>query len=124
MQQVADIRRFFCHADMRPVTGPEQALRIGAHQRVMKRPRLGIVGKVWRGPAQRQLDPQPALRAAIGQRCTQLDKIAAVDAGLGIKASHVIHHHRQLCSLQQRHGLQQRPAAHPDLGMPATLAHA
>src|SRR3984957_19944802 len=43
LEQAPGIRHFAFDARMRPVAAPDQAIGVGAHQRLVERPRVGIV---------------------------------------------------------------------------------
>ena len=45
-EQMSGIGHLALDARMRPVAAPYQPFRIGPHQRLVKRPRIGIIGRV------------------------------------------------------------------------------
>ena len=107
-------------ARMRPVAAPHQPLRIGLHQRFMKRPRVGVIRRVL-AEAMRagQFGPAPAL----ADRAQQALEAFGAGAGAGIGAAHMVDHDRQAERFQNRNRLRQILHVDPELQMPAEFGH-
>src|SRR6266545_4681754 len=62
IEQVAGIGHLVLHARMRPIGPPHQPVRVGAHQRLMEGPRVGIIRRLVAEPVRaRKLDPAAAV---------------------------------------------------------------
>ena len=114
------VGHFALDARMRPVAAPYQPLRIGLHQRLVKRPRVGIVGRVLAETMRaRQLGPAPAFADGAKQALEALGG----GAGAGVGAAHMVDHHGQPQRFQHRNRLRQILDVDPQLQMPAEFRH-
>ena len=119
-EQMPGVGHLALDARMRPVAAPHQPFRIGLHQRLVERPRVGVIRRVL-AEAMRagQFGPAPAL----ADRAQQALKAFCGSAGAGIGAAHVIDHDRQAEPLQDRDRLRQILHVDPELQMPAEFGH-
>ena len=120
LEQVPDIGHLALDARMRPVAAPHQPFRIGRYQRLVKRPRIGIVGRILADAMRaRQFCPAPPL----ADRAQQALETIRLGARARVGPSHVIDHHRQAKRFQNRNGPGQILDVDPELQVPSQLGH-
>src|SRR5262245_45080592 len=107
-------------ARMRPVAAPDESIGIGAHQRLMEGPRIGIIRRVAAEAMRaRQFCPAPTL----ADRAQQALETWRRGARTSIGAAHVVDHDGKVERLEQRNRVGQILHIDPELQMPAELLH-